>query len=447
MSSVADLLQRYPPDRPGRALANRMLKKLAEQLRAGGVESEAPLKAFFVPGRIEILGKHTDYCGGRSLVSATEQGLWVLARRRSDRRLEMTDVTRNDHISLPFPAATAGEGSDWSVYPRAVANRFVHNLDARILGADIAFASTLPAAAGLSSSSALVVATFLALAGCNGWEVPPRIPRQISSREALAAYLGAVENGSDFGSLGSGSGVGTRGGNQDHTAILCCAAGRLHQYGYLPTRLERAIVFPEGLSFVVAVSGVQAEKTGRARDDYNRVVDRARRLLDIWNRRTGAVAGNLASALSSHAEAVDHMERYVYEEDMPQDERRRLISRWRHFVAESEQLVPGAGEALAAGDLEAFAACVDRSQDLANRWLGNQVDETVWLAAAARELGAHAASSFGAGFGGAVWALADDMDKEAFVAEWARGYRQRFPGRGAVSSFFTTNAGGPAVEL
>src|SRR5699024_2437301 len=80
------------------------------------------------------------------------------------------------------------------------------------------------------------------------------------------------------------------------------------------------------------------------------------------------------------------------------------------FLRESGVLVPRAHLALAGGDLDAFAAAVAESQHLAETQLRNQVPETITLVQQAKSLGARAASAFGAGFGGSVWALVPTAD-------------------------------------
>ena len=70
--------------------------------------------------------------------------------------------------------------------------------------------------------------------------------------------------------------------------------------------------------------------------------------------------------------------------------------------------------------------------------LGNQVAETVFLQAAARDIGAVAASAFGAGFGGSVYALVPSSDAERFCGEWQRIYHTRFPQHIELSSLFVT---------
>ena len=114
---------------------------------------------------------------------------------------------------------------------------------------------------------------------------------------------------------------------------------------------------------------------------------------------------------------------------------------------ESGDLVPAAGAALEQGDIDRFGDLVDRSQELAARLLGNQIDETSWLAAAARELGACAASAFGAGYGGSVWALVPEGEAKRFLSAWVTGYAQRYPQRAVGSRFFLTGAGRAAGEI
>ena len=90
---------------------------------------------------------------------------------------------------------------------------------------------------------------------------------------------------------------------------------------------------------------------------------------------------------------------------------------------------------------------VDQSQAMTESLLGNQVRETVWLASFARKLGAAAASAFGAGFGGSVWALVQRTAAESFLQDWQQAYRQQFPARAPQSQFLLTAAGPPCVTM
>jgi galactokinase len=124
-----------------------------------------------------------------------------------------------------------------------------------------------------------------------------------------------------------------------------------------------------------------------------------------------------------------------------------LRARLEHFVEESEIIVPAASDALARRDFAAFGALVDRSHDNADRLLGNQVRETIHLARSARELGAAAASAFGAGFGGSVWALVSAVDASDFAREWRAVYDATFPEHRARAQVFVTRPGPAAVRV
>ncbi len=109
-------------------------------------------------------------------------------------------------------------------------------------------------------------------------------------------------------------------------------------------------------------------------------------------------------------------------------------------------IIPAAAEALAAGDMQRFGTLVDASQTEAERLLGNQVPETIGLARSARTLGAAAASAFGAGFGGSVWAMVRAEHAGEFERQWAAWYDTKFPGA-EHARFFSTRPGPPALRL
>ena len=93
-------------------------------------------------------------------------------------------------------------------------------------GADIAFKSDLPASSGLSSSSALLIATFEALRRTNRLDERDDFRRALPGVLDVAAYAGSVETGRPFAAFDGEAGVGVAGGSQDQTAILASQAGR-----------------------------------------------------------------------------------------------------------------------------------------------------------------------------------------------------------------------------
>ncbi len=425
----------------------RKAEHLARAAANLGRQDAAEVCAMVVPGRIEVLGKHTDYAGGHTMVAAAERGFSLAAAARGDERIRVSDVASGETIEFAFGPELVPRTGHWSNYPMTVARRIARNFPGTCGGVDLAFASDLPAAAGMSSSSALMVAVFLALAEVNDLAAAPEFARDIANLTDLAGYLGTIENGQTFKSLEGVRGVGTFGGSEDHTAILNAQPNHVSEYGYCPVRFERSIPIPSGYVFAIGTSGVVAEKTGAAMEKYNRASRLASRIAELWREVTGREDPHLAAALASSPEAAGRLMEIVGHYEPDEQDSKMLLARLEHFLTENEQLLPAAGDALASGDLARFGELVDRSQLAAEKLLGNQVPQTIYLALSARAAGAVAASAFGAGFGGSVWALVDASQADSFLAEWSGAYRQEFPEEGGAALFFTTHAGPAAFEL
>src|ERR1700683_875777 len=370
--------------------------RASERLRGlRGTESR-DVRRWYVPGRIEVLGKHTDYAGGRSLLCAAERGFCVAASPRNDAVVRIADAAADLEAEFPF-VADLPSGSGWSAYPTTVARRLARNFPGPLRGMDLAFVSDLPRSAGMSSSSALMIATFVALFDINYLEDRDEFAANIHDREELAGYLACIENGRSFGTLAGDSGVGTFGGSEDHVAILCCRAGSLSQYAFSPIRAERQIPLPDDLTLVIGVSGVAAEKTGAARTAYNRAARALSVILETWCLATGRKDATLSDAVTSAPDAVDQMRQFLGRSGSREFRPQALLDRLGQFVLENQVIIPAATEALAKGEMGKFGGWVDQSQAAAEKLLGNQIPETIELAHFARKLGAIAASAFGAG--------------------------------------------------
>lgn len=221
--------------------------------------------------------------------------------------------------------------------------------------------------------------------------------------------------------------------------MLCCEPGMLSQYAFRPVRRERVVTFPEDHVLVIATSGVVAEKTGAALEKYNRAALQSRAILDAWNAATADAAPSLGDVLARRPGAARRLAAIVTKP--------ALRDRLAQFADENETIVPAAADAFARRDYVALGTLVDRSQQNAERLLGNQVPETVHLARTARTLGAVAASAFGAGFGGSVWALVPGADAERFTRAWSSAYLAAYPARRARAEVFLTRPGPPASRI
>jgi galactokinase len=199
--------------------------------------------------------------------------------------------------------------------------------------------------------------------------------------------------------------------------------------------------------FAIGVSGVVADKTGTAKDNYNRASLAVRSILEIWRKASGSTESTLAAAATAEPEAASHIRAALRAAVSDASQQQWLLHRLDQFLLESEVIIPEASDALLNGDLTAFGALVDKSEDAAENLLGNQVPETVWLAKEARAFGAYAASAFGAGFGGSVWALVEKADAEGFLQSWQEAYRHSRHDAARNSFFFSTPAGPPLLQL
>ena len=375
-----------------------------------------PSAAWWVPGRLEVFGKHVDYAGGHSLVAPLPAGFAVVGTRTSDDSIEILDA-RHDEVAVDPDRATTQIG--WQQYARVVATRLARNFPGSRRGVAIAFASDLPRASGMSSSSALVVSVARALIRL--WEIDRRSewPANVRSGEDLATLLACIENGSSFRDLRGDSGVGTQGGSEDHTAMMLGRPGHLAYCTFVPLRRLAEIAVPPDWIFVSAFSGAPASKTGAVRERYNRLSRGVQALVDLWNRHEPP-AVSLAAALDSRHDAPERLLDLISASSVPSWSSEALAQRLEHFRIE-DALTQSAAEAFRQADAQALTDLAAASQSAADRLLGNQIDATRRLVQRARQCGAFAASAFGAGFGGSVWALVRAEEAARFTLEWQPG--------------------------
>jgi galactokinase len=292
----------------------------------------------------------------------------------------------------------------------------------------------------MSSSSALVVGVASALARLWHLEDRPEWRCNIPDVAALATYFACLENGSAFGDFDGDAGVGTHGGSEDHAAMVFGTPGVVTAFSFVPMRRLDDARVPDDWRFVVAPSGVTAEKTGTAREAYNRLSEGADVLLRLWNARHEP-ARSLAAALGAQPGALDELRQSIRASHVEGWGRDELERRLEHFRREDAR-VPDALRAFQRSEAAWLGELSEASQQEAGELLGNQIPETRALAEKARALGAFAACSFGAGFGGSVWALVERERAVELCDRWGA------PGdRSIVPRPFVLRPGPPIVEL
>lgn len=316
------------------------------------------------PGRVNLIGEHIDYHGLPVMPMAIQKHIAVAFLPRKDRLIRAKSSQMVGAVEFPLtPPFLACEAGNWGNYVRAAAQTFA-SYDTLRTGFDAYVASDLPSAAGLSSSSALLIAFSLALLQAN--DVQPTL-------NELTALL---PNGEQF--------VGTRGGAMDHIAVLASRAGFATLIrSFSPLEIEY-VPIPQEWRFLVAHSLVIAEKSGAVRAQYNSRREARRRALQKLG-------------FESYAQVVD---RVVYSNaSMLSDEAER--DAFLHVTSEARR-VEHAADALRNRDITGFGRLLYESHVSLRDRLQVSLPELDLLVNTAMDAGATGARLTGAGFGGCV---------------------------------------------
>ena len=247
---------------------------LLEFARVYGLDSRVLL--IRSPGRVNLMGRHVDHRGGHNnLVAINKEVLMVVEERRDNNVAlhnrdfqqfkfrtfnigeEVANLDWDDWIStinsekvMRMVREAAG---DWANYIKAAALRLQEKFrNRRIRGMNVMASGNIPMGAGLSSSSAMVVAAAEAIVELNGLAVNPQ------------QFVNLCGEGEWF--------VGTRGGSGDHAAIKLSRRGAIAHVRFYPFEVESILPFPEGYRVVVCASGIQARKAANARDTFNQCI-------------------------------------------------------------------------------------------------------------------------------------------------------------------------------
>ena len=344
------------------------------------------------PGRVNLIGEHTDYNGLPVLPMALDREILLRFKTRADRRVILSNADPR-FPALDFELGESippEQGGAWGNYVRAAAQALRREVGP-LQGIEGEVSSTLPVASGLSSSSAMVVATAIALLDANGLSLP---------REHLADLLARGERY-----------VGLQGGGMDQAISLGGVAGSALRIDFRPALRLTPVPIPDHWRILVAPSLVEARKSAGARDAYNA---RVRECREAMTRGAGREAQDYYDLLS-HTSVADALAKArPHLDDL-------LFRRFRHVVTEGAR-VDAAVEAMRSSDLSGFGALLRASHaSLRDDYevSSKELDELVTIAESA---GAAGARLTGAGFGGSIVAVASAESANAVLAALDREY-------------------------
>lgn len=355
------------------------------------------------PGRVNLIGEHTDYNDLPVLPMAIDRTVEI-----EFSVLQQPEVRLTSHLPDLGPASfpldddlgRASQG-DWSNYLRAAAKGLLDEGIRLERGISGTVSGTVPLAAGLSSSSALVVATSLALLHANGRHMDPL---------ALAATTARAER---F--------VGLEGGGMDQAVCLHGQRGMAVRVDFAPLRVT-PVPIPHGWTWLVAHSLVRAEKSGSAMEAYNDRAAACRKALavlaDAWGEPRLRYRDLVArpDVLEKAAPLLEPV----------------VLRRFRHVISEAGR-VERAQAAMEGDDPRRFGELMSRSHASLRDDYEVSIPPLDEMVRIAERAGAYGARLTGAGFGGCMVALCGRDSLTAIRRALLDRYYDRHGGAGAGS--------------
>ena len=312
----------------------------------------------FGPGRVNLIGEHTDYNDGLALPFAISEGVTVRAVAIGDGRIDAVAADLGERDSFPVASPAPAEG--WRGFVRGAAGE-LERAGARLVGAELQFSGTVPRGAGMSSSAALEVALVLALLSVSGVAVPDRIE--------LAKLCSRIENDWVGARTGLLDQIASLYGEADHALLIDF---RTLSVRPVPLRLDdsRLITLDSGEEHTHAGSGYNSRRAECAE---------AASLLGVASLRdaTLEMAASLPEPLSRRA---------------------------RHVITENSR-VEDAVRALEQRDMAAMGCLLDASHASLRDDFEVSTPAVEDAVSRCKDAGALGARIMGGGFGGSVLAL------------------------------------------
>ena len=419
----------------------------------------APRWLVVTPGRINLIGEHTDYNGFPVMPIAIDKAIYVVAAPSDDKIVELKSARPDAYADRRFEVSTDIEphrAGDWGNYAKAAVQSLArlwqeHGKDAAGLrGMRCMVRGDIPSASGLSSSSALVIASALAFAASTN---QPELFETADARRKLAERMALAEHY-----------VGTQGGGMDQAVCMLAEPGHALRIDFFPLRAY-PIAFPEGYLVIAAHSTVHASKAAMQRLAYNRRVlecaigkellarrlnaPDAEHLADLCHAEGAPALSQMAGMLSDTIEGAENLsiaqaakllgvppdefvDTHLRMKDgsiMPEPaDGLKVLPRCRHVFSEAAR-VEAAAACLACGDMEALGQLMDASHRSCAEDYEISVPQLDRLVELMCEAGALGARLTGAGFGGFAIALVEtqaaDAVRDKLAADFylPRGFR------------------------
>lgn len=372
--------------------------------------SQAPINLYYAPGRVNLIGEHTDYNGGYVLPCTLDYGTYLAIRKGDNHRVALTSTAFDYAPVIPAGQIHQKHGNHWVNYPLGVIDQLKKMGSEVSTGLELMFSGTIPHGAGLSSSASIEMVTAVALNDMFSLGHSPIDLIRLSQR---------AEN--EF--------VGMQCGIMDQFAV---GMGRSDHAVFLDTENLNYELIPVKLS------------------DYQLIIsntNKQRKLTDSKYNERRSECEKALEYLNQGSDGFTNLGKIEYERFLDIQERIPdpvLRRRARHVISEDKRVLSATG-ALRSGDLTTLGRLMNESHDSLRddyEVTGRELDTLVEEARKIR--GVLGSRMTGAGFGGCTVSLVHEDRTDEFVKQVGRGYRFA---TGLKADFYTTKTGDSARKI
>ena len=377
--------------------------------------SEEGIRVFASPGRVNLIGEHTDYNGGCVFPAALTMKTTIVMRKRNDNILRLKATDLDGIVEADISKLDSYKGIPWGDYQLGVAY-MLSEAGYDICGADMLYDDTVPHGGGLSSSAAIEVSTALCFATLSNEKNGIAKPVDMIEMAKIAQRAEHEYAGVNCGIMDQ---FASAMGKKDHAIFLNC---KNLDYKLVPLELgERKII----ISNTCKKHALGASKYNERRAEC----EKGLAILQTAMPQKTCLGDITEAEFEAHAHLID-------------DE--VIARRVRHVIGENAR-VHKAVKALSAGDIKEFGALMNASHDslrhdyeVTGFELDTMVDE-------ARKIGGVLGSRMtGAGFGGCTVSIVENAAVDTFIAEVGKNYEAA---TGIKPSFYVTETGDGGKEI
>ena len=368
-------------------------------------------KQFFAPGRVNLIGEHTDYNGGNVFPCAIDKGTYGLVKKRNDRRFRMYSENFADLGVMEFTLdeLTNDKKHDWANYPKGVIKMFLEVGQKIDSGFDILFSGNIPNGAGLSSSASIEMLTAIVLKDLFHLSIDPVEMAQLG-KKTENLFIGVNSGIMDQFAVAMGK--------KDNAILLDC---NTLKYDYVPVVLKDEVI-------VIANTN---KRRGLADSKYNeRRAECDEALAELQTKLPIKALGELS------------IEQFEANKDLIKSPIRQ--KRAKHAVYENQRTLKAQKE-LSAGNLAEFGKLMNQSHiSLRDDYEVTGVELDTLAALAWEQPGVVGSRMTGAGFGGCTVSIVKKDKVDDFIKNVGEAYKNKI---GYAVDFYIASVSDGAKKL